>query len=167
ARSRKAARRAAGATNPSGSSRDSKARSASGARTRSARSSQARSRTTTRRSPRSPGTVSCPRAAPSSRPPPARLPIVIADIWLLLLPIWILLGLLLLLGIVFVLARVRGGKYVRPLFVALAKVPLIGKLLTRASEAAMERSNPELASALKKMKRYGGATTDPLKAQQA
>jgi hypothetical protein len=31
----------------------------------------------------------------------------------------------------------------------------------------MERSNPELASALKKMKRYGGATTDPLKAQQA
>ena len=92
---------------------------------------------------------------------------MIADIWLLLIPIWILLGLLLLFGIVFVLARIRGGKYVRPLFVLLAKVPLIGKLLTKASEAAMERSNPELASALKKMKRYGGATTDPLKAQQA
>ena len=92
---------------------------------------------------------------------------MVADIWLLLIPIWILLGLLLLFGIVFVLARIRGGKYVRPLFVALAKVPLIGKLLTKASEAAMERSNPELASALKKMKRYGGATTDPLKAQQA
>jgi hypothetical protein len=92
---------------------------------------------------------------------------VIADIWLLLIPIWILLGLLLLFGIVFVLARVRGGKYVRPLFVFLAKVPFIGRLLTKASEAAMERSNPELASALKKMKRYGGATTDPLKAQQA
>jgi len=92
---------------------------------------------------------------------------VIADIWLLLIPIWILLGFLLLFGVVFVLARIRGGKYVRPLFVALAKVPFIGKLLTRASEAAMERSNPELASALKKMKRYGGATTDPLKAQQA
>ena len=92
---------------------------------------------------------------------------MVADIWLLLIPIWILLGLLLLFGIVFVLARIRGGKYVRPLFVALAKVPLIGKLLTKASEAAMERSNPELVSALKKMKRYGGATTDPLKAQQA
>ena len=92
---------------------------------------------------------------------------MIADIWLLLIPIWILLGLLLFFGIVFVLARIRGGKYVRPLFVALAKVPFIGKLLTKASEAAMERSNPELASALKKMKRYGGATTDPLKAQQA
>ena len=92
---------------------------------------------------------------------------MIADIWLLLIPIWILLGLLLLFGIVFVLARIRGGKYVRPLFVALAKVPFIGRLLTKASEAAMERSNPELASALKKMKRYGGATTDPLKAQQA
>ena len=92
---------------------------------------------------------------------------MVADIWLLLIPIWILLGLLLFFGIVFVLARIRGGKYVRPLFVALAKVPLIGKLLTKASEAAMERSNPELASALKKMKRYGGATTDPLKAQQA
>ena len=92
---------------------------------------------------------------------------MIADIWLLLIPVWILLGLLLLFGIVFLLARFRGGKYVRPLFVGLAKVPFIGRLLTKASEAAMERSNPELASALKKMKRYGGATTDPLKAQQA
>ena len=49
----------------------------------------------------------------------------------------------------------------------MAKVPFLRGLLEKASEAAMERSNPELASAMKKLKRYGGATTDPLKAQQA
>ena len=87
--------------------------------------------------------------------------------WLILLPVWILLGVLLIFGILFVLSRIKGGRYLRPLFAALAKVPFLRGLLERASEAAMERSNPELASALKKMKRYGGATSDPLKAQQA
>jgi hypothetical protein len=92
---------------------------------------------------------------------------VIASIWLLLIPVWILLGLLFLFGLLFLLSRVRGGKYLRPLFTAMAKVPFLRRLLSKASEAAMERTNPELANALKKMRRYGGATTDPLKAQQA
>jgi hypothetical protein len=92
---------------------------------------------------------------------------VIADIWLLLIPVWILLGLLFLFGLLFLLSRIRGGRYLRPLFNTMAKVPFLRRMLAKASEAAMERSNPELASALKKMKRYGGATTDPLKAQQA
>ena len=87
--------------------------------------------------------------------------------WLILLPIWILLGVALIFGILFVLSRIKGGRYLRPLFTTMAKVPFLRGLLEKASEAAMERSNPELASALKKMKRYGGATTDPLKAQQA
>jgi hypothetical protein len=39
--------------------------------------------------------------------------------------------------------------------------------MQKASQAAMERSNPELASALKKLQRHGGATTDPLQAQRA
>ena len=87
--------------------------------------------------------------------------------WLILLPVWILLGVLVVFGILFVLSRIQGGRYLKPVFTTLAKVPFMRGLLERASEAAMERSNPELASALKKMKRYGGATSDPLKAQQA
>jgi hypothetical protein len=92
---------------------------------------------------------------------------VLASLWLLLTPLWILLGLLVLFGILALLGRFRGGKYLRPIFTTLAKVPILRRLLERASTAALERSNPELASAMKKIQRYGGATTDPLKAQQA
>jgi hypothetical protein len=92
---------------------------------------------------------------------------VFAAIWLILLPLWILLGVALIFGILFVLSRIKGGRYLRPLFSTMAKVPFLRGLLEKASEAAMERSNPELASAMKKLKRYGGATTDPVKAQQA
>jgi len=93
--------------------------------------------------------------------------VLLAVPWLILLPVWILLGVLVVFGILFVLSRIQGGRYLKPVFTTLAKVPFMRGLLERASEAAMERSNPELASALKKMKRYGGATSDPLKAQQA
>lgn len=92
---------------------------------------------------------------------------MIADIVLLLIPVWILLGLVFLFGVLFLLSRIKGGKYLRPLFTTLAKIPILRRALEKASEAAMERSNPELASAMKKLKRYGGATTDPVKAQQA
>ena len=92
---------------------------------------------------------------------------MIADIWLILIPVWILLGLLFIFGILFVLSKIKGGKYLRPLFTTLAKIPIMRRGLEKASEAAMERSNPELASAMKKLKRYGGATSDPIKAQQA
>jgi hypothetical protein len=91
---------------------------------------------------------------------------VTADIVLLLIPLWIVLGLLVLLGVLAVLARFRGGRYVRPLMATLMKVPLLGRLMKRASEAALERQNPELASAIKKLQR-AGVTADPLKAQQA
>jgi hypothetical protein len=91
---------------------------------------------------------------------------VVADFVLLLIPLWILLGLLVLLGIFGLLARVQNGKYVRPIFVWLAKVPLFRRWLQKASTAAMERSNPELASAMRKMQRTG-AHRDPQKAQAA
>ena len=92
---------------------------------------------------------------------------MIGDIWLLLLPLWILLGLAVLFGILVLLARFRGGKYIRPLFGTMAKVPVLRRGMQKVSEAAMERSNPELASALKKLERHGGATADPLQAQRA
>jgi hypothetical protein len=91
---------------------------------------------------------------------------VLAVPWLILLPVWILLGVLLIFGILFVLSRIKGGRYLRPLFSTLAKIPFMRGLLEKASEAAMERSNPELASAMKKMQR-SGALKDPMKAQSA
>ena len=91
---------------------------------------------------------------------------VLADVVVLLIPVWILLGLLVLLGIFGLLARIQNGKYVRPIFTWLAKVPLFRRWLQKASTAAMERSNPELASAMRKMQRTG-AHRDPQKAQAA
>jgi len=89
-----------------------------------------------------------------------------ANFAVLLIPVWILLFLLVLLGLLALLGRFRGGKYLRPLFTLMAKVPFLRRWLQKASNAAMERSNPELASAMKKMQRTG-AIRDPQKAQAA
>src|SRR5215831_7410588 len=48
----------------------------------------------------------------------------------------------------------------------LTKVPLVGKGLKKMSQAALERQNPELASAVRKLERMG-AQKDPRRAQQA
>jgi hypothetical protein len=91
---------------------------------------------------------------------------VIASFVTLLIPLWILLGLLVLLGILALLGRIQNGRYLRPLINLIAKVPLFRRWLQKASTAAMERSNPELASAMKKMQR-SGALRDPQRAQAA
>jgi hypothetical protein len=91
---------------------------------------------------------------------------VIAFTWLYLTPLFILLGLLLILGIFAVLSRIAGGKYMRPVVQWLMKLPLVGRGMKKASEAALEKQNPELASAIKKLER-SGATRDPQKAQVA
>jgi hypothetical protein len=82
-----------------------------------------------------------------------------------LIPLIIIGALLLLFGVLFVLSRFRGGRYLRPIVQFLMKIPLVGKALTRMSRAALERSNPELASAVRKMERLG-ASRDPQRAQQ-
>jgi hypothetical protein len=87
------------------------------------------------------------------------------------MPLWlippIILGaLLVLLGVLALLGRFRGGRYLRPVFTFLGKIPLIGKGLNKLSRAALERSNPELASAIRKLER-AGATRDPVRAQKA
>jgi hypothetical protein len=84
----------------------------------------------------------------------------------LLIPVWILLGLLVLLGSFALLGRVQNGRYLRPVIGLITKVPLFRRWLQKASNAALERSNPELASAMKKMQRTG-ALKDPMKAQAA
>ncbi len=91
---------------------------------------------------------------------------MIASIVTLLIPLWILLGVVALMGVLIVLGRVRGGRYLRPVINLIAKVPLFKRWLQKASTAALERSNPELASAMRKMQR-SGALRDPNRAQAA
>jgi predicted LPLAT superfamily acyltransferase len=91
---------------------------------------------------------------------------VTGSIWIYLTPLWILLALLLILGIFALLGRIAGGKYLRPIVTTLMKLPLVGRGMKKASEAALERQNPDLASAIKKLERYG-ATKDPARAQAA
>jgi hypothetical protein len=84
----------------------------------------------------------------------------------LLVPLIILGVLVLLLGTVIVLGRVRGGRYLRPVITTLARIGFVRRLFQKASKAAIERQNPELASALRKMERLG-PNPDPQRAQQA
>ena len=91
---------------------------------------------------------------------------MIADIWTILIPVYILGGLLLLLIVLNVLARVQGGRFVRPIAMTLMKVPFLKRWLQRASKANLERKNPELASAIAKLER-SGVQHDPQRAQAA
>ena len=83
-----------------------------------------------------------------------------------LIPVFILVFLLLVMGTMATLSRVRGGKYLRPVFAFLMKVPVLKGLIQKASEKAVARYNPELAGAMKKLQR-AGADKDPMRAQQA
>ena len=83
-----------------------------------------------------------------------------------LIPLFLLLIVVVLFAALFVLGRIAGGKYLRSTMQFLMKVPLIGKALQRMSRAALERQNPELASAVKKLERLN-ANASPQKAQAA
>jgi hypothetical protein len=84
----------------------------------------------------------------------------------LFVPLFIILGLLVLFGLVVFLGRFRGGKYLRPIIATLSKVGFLRRWFEKISTAALERQNPELATALRKMQR-AGTNPDPQKAQQA
>lgn len=86
--------------------------------------------------------------------------------WLFFIPIFILGALLLLLLVLSLLARFRGGKYARPVMRGLAKIPGVRGLMMKASRAALARQNPDAASALEKLERAGVAK-DPQRAQAA
>jgi D-serine dehydratase len=89
------------------------------------------------------------------------------DLPLLLIPIWILLGLVVLLGILGLLGRIQGGRYLKPLFGVMAKVPFLKRQMEKASKAAIERTNPELASAMRKLEPHAKQLHDPQQAQKA
>jgi hypothetical protein len=77
------------------------------------------------------------------------------------------LGALLLVLLLFTLVgRIQNGRYVRPILKLLAKIPFMRRLFHRMTVAQLERSNPELASAVKKMRRFG-EPTNPDQVQRA
>jgi hypothetical protein len=86
--------------------------------------------------------------------------------FLFVLPFIILACLLVLMLLVFVLARVGNGKALRPIVTLLSKIPFMRRWFQKMSVAAYERSNPELASAIKKMQTFGDIKT-PEQAQRA
>ena len=86
--------------------------------------------------------------------------------WLIWAPLIVLGALLVLLGLTVLLGRIAGGRYLRPIVVGLSKVPFLKRLFERMSNAALERENPELASAIRKLQKFGSPTT-PEAAQRA
>jgi hypothetical protein len=93
--------------------------------------------------------------------------VVVAFDMIFLLPLFILAGILLLFGVIVILGRWRGGKYLRPIVMQLQRVPFMERWMKKASRAALEKQNPELASAVAKIERSSGALNDPLAAQRA
>lgn len=90
-----------------------------------------------------------------------------ADVVTLLIPLWILLGVAVFILILGLLARVQNGRYLRPIVLQLAKVPLFRRWLEKGHRAAIERSNPELASAMRKLEPHAKHLHDPQQAQKA
>jgi hypothetical protein len=92
---------------------------------------------------------------------------LVASLATLLIPLWILLGLLALLGVLGLLGRIQGGRYLKPLFALMSRVPFLKRQLEKASKAAIERTNPELASAMRKLEPHAKQLHDPQQAQKA
>jgi hypothetical protein len=88
------------------------------------------------------------------------------SIVILLIPLWILLGLLFLMVALGLLGRIQNGRYLRPIVTVLMKVPLLKRLLTKAHRASLERANPELASALRKVEPHAKQLANPQQAQK-
>ena len=84
----------------------------------------------------------------------------------LLVPLIVLGSLVVVFGVLVLLGRFRGGRYLRPIITTLAKVPILKRWFEKMSRVALEKQNPELASALRKMQRLG-TNVDPQRAQQA
>jgi hypothetical protein len=70
-------------------------------------------------------------------------------------PLLVVLVLVLLLGVLVLLGRIQNGRYLRPVVTFLSKVPLFKRWFQKASIAALERQNPELAAAMRKMNTFG------------
>ena len=86
--------------------------------------------------------------------------------WWLWIPLVILGSLLLLLVLLAVLGRYKNGALLRPVIARLSQIPFMRRFFQRISTAAIERQNPELASALKKINTVA-ANPNPQAVQKA
>ncbi len=71
--------------------------------------------------------------------------------WWLYVPLIILASVLIFFGVLVFLGRFRNGALLRPIVMQLSKIGFVRRLFERMSSAAIERQNPELASAIKKI----------------
>jgi hypothetical protein len=77
--------------------------------------------------------------------------IVGATMWWLFIPLIIVGILLLVLGLLVFLSRFRNGALLKPIIGWLSRFKLMRRFFTSISTKAIERQNPELAGAIKKM----------------
>jgi hypothetical protein len=71
--------------------------------------------------------------------------------WWLWIPLGIVAVVVVGFGLLVLLGRFRNGALLRPLVTNLSRIGFMRRFFTRVSTAAIERQNPELASALKKI----------------
>jgi hypothetical protein len=71
--------------------------------------------------------------------------------WWFLVPIIILGSLVVLFGLVVVLGRFRNGIVLRAIVTRLSRIGFMRRFFTKLTTAAVERQNPELASAMRKL----------------
>ena len=83
-----------------------------------------------------------------------------------LIPVIVIGAIVVVFGLFVLLARFRNGRYLRPIVLWLSKIPWLRKQFEKASRAAIEKQNPELASAMRKLQRVG-PNPDPQRAQAA
>jgi hypothetical protein len=93
--------------------------------------------------------------------------LIATDFAVLLIPLWILLGLAVLVALLGLLGRIQNGRYLRPILTTMAKVPFLRRWLEKGSRAMIERQNPELASAMRKLEPHAKRMHDPVQAQKA
>jgi hypothetical protein len=72
-------------------------------------------------------------------------------VWWLYIPLGIIGVAVVLLLLLFVLGKYKNGALLRPLVTRLSRIGFMRRFFTRVSTAAIERQNPELAGALKKI----------------
>jgi hypothetical protein len=86
--------------------------------------------------------------------------------WWLLIPLVIVSFVLVLFLLVVLLGRYKNGALLRPVVGRLSRIGFMRRFFTRVSTAAIERQNPELAGALKKINSVA-ANPNPQAVQKA
>jgi hypothetical protein len=71
--------------------------------------------------------------------------------WWFLIPVILLGTVLVAFGLLVFLGRFRNGALLRPIVERLSRIGFMRRFFTRISTAALERQNPELASAMRKI----------------